>query len=213
MVVGSLIVSCVAACGEPGVTSVSPIMGGADGSATKPAAPTSGASTRPPTAATAGMTAPSTPPPPAMTTPPAAGAVAGPMAAAAGTAAAGASGAPATSSAAGMSGAPQAGAAAGSSGAAAGSTASAGEGGSGSSAPTGPLPCPSGWTCNDLGAIGLVAVDQDGNEITASCGNGAESPCDDADPKGSCPMLQAPFCAHLDVAGTSVVSCGQRCTP
>jgi hypothetical protein len=59
----------------------------------------------------------------------------------------------------------------------------------------------------------LVAMDQNGNEVTASCGNGAQTTCNDANPASTCAGLVNPFCAHLDVAGTSVVSCGQRCTP
>jgi hypothetical protein len=67
--------------------------------------------------------------------------------------------------------------------------------------------------CNDLASLSLVAVDQDGNDVASSCGNGMESPCDDADPARTCPMLSAPICVHLDFAGTAVINCGQRCTP
>lgn len=67
--------------------------------------------------------------------------------------------------------------------------------------------------CNDLASLGLVAVDQNGEEVAASCGNGMQADCDDANPAGSCPGLSAPICAHLDFAGTAVINCGQRCTP
>jgi hypothetical protein len=67
--------------------------------------------------------------------------------------------------------------------------------------------------CNDLAALGLVAMDQNGGEIMASCGNGAQADCNDANPAASCPDMVVPICAHLDFAGTAVVNCGQRCTP
>ncbi len=59
----------------------------------------------------------------------------------------------------------------------------------------------------------LDAKDQNGNEITFTCGNGALAECNDANPASSCPGLTNPFCAHLEFAGTPVVSCGAACTP
>jgi hypothetical protein len=86
----------------------------------------------------------------------------------------------------------------------------AGTGGTGE--PAGP--CPEGFNCVDLGMLGATAVDGSGNPVTASCGNGAASAaCDDADPASTCPGLTNPICAHVSIAGTNVVSCGQRCTP
>lgn len=74
-------------------------------------------------------------------------------------------------------------------------------------------PCPSGWTCNDLGALGLAATDGDGKPVMFTCGMGGIMPCDDANPAGTCAGLTKPFCAHVDVSGMKIVSCAQRCTP
>ena len=73
--------------------------------------------------------------------------------------------------------------------------------------------CPSGWTCMDIAALGLKATDGDGEPVTASCSNGAQTACDDADPAGSCEGLSEPICAHLMLGGQEMVSCAQRCTP
>jgi hypothetical protein len=95
----------------------------------------------------------------------------------------------------------------------AGTPATAGaSGGAAGAAPAGPEPCPSGWMCTDIGAAGFEATDKDGNSIAASCSNGGLVECDDANPTASCPALKNPFCAHLDVAGTKIVSCAQLCT-
>ena len=204
-----------AGCEEPGVTSVTAVMG------TGGSSPAASAAGKPAAAATAGAGAPMAPPAP----PPAGvGAMVPPLTASAGTSAAGAPAAgslaagslAAGSSAAGASAAasPVAGAsaAAGSgAGSVAGATGAPGAGGSAS--PAAPGPCPTGYTCTDLAALGLTAKTQDGAEITASCGNGAPVDCNDATPAASCAPLTAPFCAHLEVAGSMIVSCGQHCTP
>lgn len=75
-----------------------------------------------------------------------------------------------------------------------------------------PGPCPSGWTCMDLSAFG-TATDGDGQPVTASCSNGAQMACDDADPGASCQGLSKPICAHLEIGGQEIVSCAQRCAP
>jgi hypothetical protein len=67
--------------------------------------------------------------------------------------------------------------------------------------------------CTDLASTGFIAKDGSGNEIAFSCGNGGLVDCKDADPKASCPALSNPFCAHVDVGGTEIISCGQLCTP
>jgi hypothetical protein len=75
-------------------------------------------------------------------------------------------------------------------------------------------PCPSGWTCMDIAALGFMAVDGDGNPVTASCSKGASpTTCDDADPAASCEGLSKPFCAHVKVGAQDIVSCAQRCAP
>ena len=78
-----------------------------------------------------------------------------------------------------------------------------------------PGPCPSGFMCTDLSMLGATATDTAGNPVTASCGMGTmQFPCDDANPKGSCPAaLTNPICAHVSVAGLNLISCGQRCVP
>jgi hypothetical protein len=59
-----------------------------------------------------------------------------------------------------------------------------------------------------------VAKDGAGNEVSFSCGNGGLVDCNDANPKGSCPELSNPFCAHVDIGGGTVISsCGQLCKP
>ena len=76
-----------------------------------------------------------------------------------------------------------------------------------------PGPCPSGWTCMDITALGFMATDGDGNPVTASCSMGAQTMCDDADPAATCKGLSKPFCAHLKVGAQNIVSCAQRCSP
>ena len=76
-----------------------------------------------------------------------------------------------------------------------------------------PGPCPSGWTCMDIAALGFVATDGDGKPVTASCSMGAPTTCDDADPAASCEGLAKPFCAHLKLGAQDIVSCAQRCAP
>ncbi|HMJ51316.1 MAG TPA: hypothetical protein VK540_04550 [Polyangiaceae bacterium] len=73
-------------------------------------------------------------------------------------------------------------------------------------------PCPSGWTCTNLGMIG-TAADQNGKPVTYSCGQGKLMDCDDADPAATCAPLTVPICAHITVSGMNLVSCGQRCLP
>jgi hypothetical protein len=82
--------------------------------------------------------------------------------------------------------------------------------------------CPSGWTCQDplkqltdLGAEGTV-TDASGAPVKYACGTGDAVTCDMADPKGSCPALPNPFCAHVMVGGllaADLYSCAQLCTP
>jgi len=74
-------------------------------------------------------------------------------------------------------------------------------------------PCPDGWTCMDIGALGYEAKDADGNAVRASCSMGGIMPCDDADPGATCEGLSSPFCAHLMIGGQTIVSCAQRCAP
>jgi hypothetical protein len=76
-----------------------------------------------------------------------------------------------------------------------------------------PGPCPSGWNCMDIAALGVMATDGDGKPVTASCGMGAPITCDESDPAASCQGLSEPFCAHLKVGSQELVSCAQRCTP
>jgi hypothetical protein len=86
-----------------------------------------------------------------------------------------------------------------------------GTGRDGSADPDDPGACPAGYQCLDLKATyGLVGMDQEGEEFTASCTKGMTvTECDDDDPAGSCSMFTHAICGH--VAG--MVSCGQRCTP
>lgn len=67
--------------------------------------------------------------------------------------------------------------------------------------------------CTDLGSLGFAATDGHGNPVKASCGNGAPTDCNDADPKASCAAFSNPICAHVDIGGSEIVSCGQICTP
>lgn len=76
-----------------------------------------------------------------------------------------------------------------------------------------PGPCPAGFTCMDIAALGVMATDGDGKPVTASCSMGAPTTCDDADPASSCEGLSKPFCAHLKLGAQDIVSCAQRCTP
>jgi hypothetical protein len=73
-------------------------------------------------------------------------------------------------------------------------------------------PCPSGWTCTNLGMIG-PAADQNGKPVTYSCGQGKLMDCSDADPAATCAPLTAPICVHINVSGMNILSCGQRCSP
>jgi hypothetical protein len=100
-------------------------------------------------------------------------------------------------------------------GGAAGAPAVAGapEGVAGAAGPAVAGPCPSGWMCTDLASTGFIAKDGAGNEISFSCGNGELVECDDANPAASCPGLTNAFCAHVDVGGSEITSCGQLCTP
>lgn len=74
-------------------------------------------------------------------------------------------------------------------------------------------PCPSGFTCMDIAALGFKATDADGKPVTASCSMGAPTTCDEADPAASCEGLSKPFCAYLKLGAQDIVSCAQRCTP
>lgn len=76
-----------------------------------------------------------------------------------------------------------------------------------------PTPCPTGYMCVDLTSVGAVASDGAGNPVTYSCGMGGLADCNDADPAGSCPDLPNPICVHVEVAGMSLVGCGQVCAP
>ena len=76
-----------------------------------------------------------------------------------------------------------------------------------------PEPCPTGWACMDIAALGFMATDGDGKPVTASCSMGAPTTCDDADPAASCEGLSKPFCAHLKLGAQDIVSCAQRCVP
>ena len=73
-------------------------------------------------------------------------------------------------------------------------------------------PCPSGYHCMDLSALG-GAMDGAGGAVNASCSMGGIVPCDDADPASSCAGLTNPICVHLTVGDMAIVSCGQRCSP
>ena len=66
--------------------------------------------------------------------------------------------------------------------------------------------------CVDIASAGFEAKDKDGKDVGFSCSNGGLVECNDADPVKSCPELKNPFCAHLDVAGSKIVSCAQVCT-
>ena len=202
-----------AGCAEPGVINVAPVMGTAG--AASSAAPIGAAATMaPPPAGAGGVSAP-----PQAGTVGAGGSIAagsGGVAAGAGGATAGSGGAAAGSNGSTAGAGGNAAGAGGSEAAGAGGTA-AGAGGSaagaGGSTPPAPGPCPSGWDCTDLSSLGVTAVDGAGNPVTYSCGNGALADCDDANPGATCAPLTAPFCAHLNVAGMDLISCGQRCTP
>lgn len=101
------------------------------------------------------------------------------------------------------------GATGGAGGASAGTGGAAGSAGAAGSVSAGP--CPSGWMCQDLGALGFTAKDKDGNVIMWGCGKGGLMVCDDATAAADCPELPNAMCAHLDDLG--VISCTQRCTP
>lgn len=73
--------------------------------------------------------------------------------------------------------------------------------------------CPSGWSCMDLTALGLVAMDGLGKPVTATCSVGAPKSCDQNNPRTSCPELAEPFCASIMVGGQTLVGCAQRCSP
>jgi hypothetical protein len=88
---------------------------------------------------------------------------------------------------------------------------------------TGPAPlppCPTGYTCQDpgamirsLGASGGV-TDPDGGTVALSCGKGGVMNCDQKNPKTSCPDFVNPFCAHLviEFPPLDTWTCAQRCT-
>lgn len=78
--------------------------------------------------------------------------------------------------------------------------------------PATPGPCPSGWNCMDLSALG-GAMDGAGQPVSASCSKGGIMACTESDPASSCDGLNAPICVHLNVGGQSITSCGQRCVP
>lgn len=211
LVLGGVAILAAIGCSDAGVTSVAPVVGGSGGSsvAGTPARPATPIAGTPATPSTPPVTQAGTGAPPAViagtgaTPAPSAGTSATPPSAGTGSSVAGA---PAV---AGMSAAPVAGSistVAGAPGGAAGST-----GAAGSSEPPGK--CPAGWDCIDLSSFGATAVDGAGKPITFSCGNGELTDCKDADPKGSCKALTNPFCAHVNVAGMDLVSCGQLCTP
>lgn len=214
IVIAGVILTSAAGCEEPGVTAVEPkgviavlpATAGAAGMFAAAGGSSAGASTAGAGGVAAGVAGSA-----AGTS--GAGATAGASAAgasAAGTSAAGASGA-------GASGTGASGAGAGGAGGASGANASGAGGAAGTAGAAGaagsmsPGPCPSGWTCTDLGASGFLATDKDGNEISYGCGKGGLVECNDANPATSCPELTNAICAHLDEIG--IVSCTQLCTP
>lgn len=77
----------------------------------------------------------------------------------------------------------------------------------------GPAPCPAGWTCTDLGSMGVKVTDSAGKVYQNSCGNNSLTDCTDANVATACAALTVPFCATINVAGQDLRSCAQDCIP
>jgi hypothetical protein len=199
--IGSVIISGASGCAQPGVISISRVMGTGGAPASGAAAGVGAVMAPPATASSGGSTA----------QPPVATGSGGSSAAGSSAGGSSAGGSSAGGSSAGGS------SAAGSSGGAGAADAMA-TGGAGSAAGAGgstspPPKCPSGYDCIDLSAVGAEATDGKGNPVTFSCGMGGLMDCNEADPLTTCAPLTQPFCAHISVAGMDLVSCGQHCTP
>jgi hypothetical protein len=91
-----------------------------------------------------------------------------------------------------------------------GSTGASGASGTQSSTPG---PCPAGFTCTDLGSMGVKVTDTAGKVYQYSCGNNSLMDCTDANAATACTGFTAPFCATINVAGQDLRSCAQACTP
>jgi hypothetical protein len=65
-----------------------------------------------------------------------------------------------------------------------------------------------------MGISGGMVTDAAGKPVTLACGNGGAVTCDMANPKGSCPELSNPFCAHVNIPilGVDLYSCAQLCS-
>ena len=81
-------------------------------------------------------------------------------------------------------------------------------------------PCPTGYTCQDPGAMiksfgasgGVTRAD--GSNVTLSCGKSGIENCDRNNPQKSCPTFVNAYCAHLviEFPPLDTWTCAQDCT-
>ena len=81
-------------------------------------------------------------------------------------------------------------------------------------------PCPTGYTCQDPGAMiksfgasgGVTRAD--GSNVTLSCGKSGVENCDRNNPQKSCPTFVNAYCAHLviEFPPLDTWTCAQDCT-